>query len=256
MNDSDSFAYLAPFYDRIMSHVDYARWQRITTTLAALLSSDFVHVDLACGTGALLKRLRAMGWHSMGVDLSEAMLRAGMKGRKTGSFPGAAADLRALPFRGVVDYATCLFDSMNFLLTQEDVDRALAQVYQALTPGGLLYFDVVTERMVLDHFDGQDWDENNGRFRTTWSSRYDRNTRVATTEVRVNTDASGVIRERIYMIPEIEKALAEAGFTLLGAYDARTWKAPGKRSIRVDFVAAKNPTTNFIKRFEALAASI
>lgn len=256
MNFTDSFVHLAPFYDRIMDHVDYARWQRVTTSLATLCPSGFTHADLACGTGTLLKRLRLLGWNSVGVDLSAPMLRAGMKDRKTGTFPGAAADLRALPFRESIDYATSLFDSINFLLSDDDLDRTMHQVFGALKPGGLFYFDVVTERMVLDHFDGQDWDENNGRFRTAWSSRYDRTTRIATTEVRVNSDAAGVIRERIYPLDQVRAAVEGAGFTVLGSFDARTWKTPGKRTVRADFVAAKSPDASFLKRFETTAESL
>lgn len=256
MTAPDPFLDLAPFYDRIMNHVDYDRWQRVTTALAALLPPQFLHADLACGTGTLLKRLRKDGWSSMGIDLSFSMLRSGMNEKKGGTFPGVAADLRALPVAGKLDYATCLFDSLNFLLELDDLRRAFCEVYRALTPGGIFYFDMVTERMVLEHFDGQEWEENHGRFRTTWNSQYSRATHIAHTTLRVNTGASGVILERMYPKETIEQALRDAGFLQLDALDARTWKKVGKRTLRIDFVAVKEGSRTCLDRFGAIADRI
>ena len=256
MKAQDPFLDLAPFYDRIMSHVDYDRWQRVTTMLTALLPGTFTHADLACGTGTLLKRLRKTGWGSLGVDFSFSMLHSGMNEKNGGYFPGVTADLRALPFVNTIDYATCLFDSLNFLLELDDLRQAFCEVYRALTPGGLFYFDMVTERMVLEHFDGQEWEENHGRFRTTWNSQYSRTTHIADTTLRVNTGASGLIQERMYPLEEIEQALREAGFLLLDALDARTWKKTGKRTLRIDFVAVKETTRTRLSQFDTVAAEI
>ena len=186
----DTFCDLARYYDHIMDHVDYDRWFTVTTALAQLLPRDFVHLDAACGTGTLLKRLRRTGWRTIGVDLSPAMLRAGLSARRPPpgmAPPAAAADLRALPFQSRIDYVTCLFDSVNFLLDMDDVRRMFAEVHGILKDTGLFYFDIVTERMVTQHFDNQEWTEQDGRFSTTWRSSYDRQTHVTETEVRVGT---------------------------------------------------------------------
>lgn len=254
MNLQDAFAELAPYYDQIMDHVNYDRWYAVVSSLSALFPRGFQHVDAACGTGTLVKRLRADQWNSVGVDFSYAMVRSG---RRSGAmFPGSVGDLRALPFAGGVQYVTCLFDSINFLLSVEDVTRAFSEVHQALAPQGVFYFDVVTERMVTEHFDGKDWTEDNGRFSSTWSSRYSRRTGIAETSVRVNSGPQGTVRERIYLQREIEKAIEDAGLTLLGAFDAHTWKPPHRRTVRIDFVAAKNPSRALRKQFDSIYAEV
>jgi len=250
----DPFADIAPYYDTIMEHVNYGRWFRVTEALSTLLPPGFTHVDAACGTGVLIKRLRADGWRSFGVDLSFAMIRAGRKGPR--ALPAATADLRALPLHGGADYVTCLFDSLNFLLEYEDVERAFGQIYGALAPQGLFYFDVVTERMVKDYFEGQEWIEQNGRFSTTWRSAYSHKTAVVDTHIRVNTGASGEVRERIYDQADVEQALRAAGFHILGVFDAHTWRAPGRKSIRLDFVAVREPGRSFRKLFNRLLPEI
>jgi SAM-dependent methyltransferase len=243
----DAFHEIAPFYDRIMDHVDYDRWFTVATGLAALLPSRFVHVDAACGTGTLLKRLRNAGWNSLGIDLSFAMIKAGTKG--TAGVPAAVADLRALPLLGGVDYVTCLFDSVNFLVDPGDMARAFREIHDALSEQGLFYFDVVTEQMVTRHFEGQEWTEDNGRFSTTWRSTYSRADGITETFVRVNTGPSSTVRERVYDQEEIQDALRDAGFTLLGAFDAHAWKLPTRHSVRIEFVAAKRDSRLMRKRF-------
>lgn len=252
----DSLGEIALYYDGIMHHVDYDRWYAVTTALAALAPEPFVHLDAACGTGTLLKRLRRDGWRSLGVDLSLAMLHAGLAGARNRPLPAAAGDLRALPLAGSVDFATCLFDSLNFLLEMPDLERAFIEMYGALRPNGLFYFDVVTQRMVTQHFEGQEWTENNGRFSTTWRSSYCRKTAIAETRIRVNRGAEGIILERIYTPHEIEKALGNAGFTVLGAYDANTWKSPGRRTTRIDYIAAKAVTRTLKKKFQGVRADL
>jgi SAM-dependent methyltransferase len=254
MAADDAFCDLAPYYDRIMDHVNYDRWYLVTTTLAALLPRGFLHLDAACGTGTLLKRLQAIGWNSFGVDLSLAMLRAGKKTHAP--LPVAAADLRALPLAHRIDYVTCLFDSVNFLLDTASLIRSFAEIAGALTAQGLFYFDVVTERMVTEHFEGQEWTENNGRFSTTWRSSYCRKTGIAETHVRVNSGIAGTVRERVYTQQEIEHALREAGLYALGAFDAHSWKAPGQRTVRIDFVAAKSLSRSSRRAFESVCAQV
>jgi len=250
MTSHDSFGELARYYDRIMDHVDYDRWFLVTTALAELLPDSFRHLDAACGTGTLVKMLRQAGWNSIGADLSLAMARHGRRSRP--DLPLAVADLRALPWYGSLDYITCLFDSLNFLLDEADLRCALREFGRGLAEDGLLYFDVVTERMVTDHFDGQSWTEDNGEFRTTWSSAYDRNTGIADTCIRVNTGAEAVFRERVYPRKLITKAVSDAGMTLLAALDATTWRAPTRWTTRIDFVAIKKWDRTVGRRFRKI----
>ena len=254
MGIADGFCDIARYYDRIMEHVDYDRWFIVAARLRELLPAEFRHLDAACGTGTLLRKFRRLGWNSLGIDLSIAMLAVGQK--DADAAPSAAADLRSLPFCGSVHYVTCLFDSVNFLVGDGDVRQAFAEVRQALTDNGLFYFDVVTERMVTDHFENQEWTEHNGGFSTSWRSTYGRKERVAETRVRVNNSATGVFYERIYSQRQIERALKEAGLTFLGAYDARTWKRPSRKTVRIDFVAAKAPSPAMTKLFHRVSDEI
>lgn len=252
MPQRDAFEDLARYYDPIMSQVDYERWLTVCTALADLQPGPaFAHLDVGCGTSVLMKKLIRLGWNTTGIDLSWAMLHAG---RKAGPKPIVArADMRALPFAaGSVDYITCLFDSINFLLDPADLSPTFREAFRILGPGGIYYFDVITTRMVTEHFEGRTWSEKNGRFTTTWESIFNRKTHVAQTAIRVNRSSVSVIRERVHSIEEIRVALAASGLTLLGAFDAETWKAPTRATLRIDIIAAKGPAAGTGRKFKTI----
>lgn len=251
MPPHDPFEDLARYYDPIMEHVDYARWFDMTTMLAEqLLPHEVCCLDAACGTGTLLEMFKTYQWEVYGFDLSRGMLHTARKLHP--DIPVFQGDLRALPCEGRFDVITCLFDSINFLLEKADVYQALSAFYTALKPGGMLYFDMVTERMVTRHFDGQEWTEENGGFVTRWSSSFDKETALAATGVRVNSMKEAVIQERIFEQDVFEQGLAAAGFTLLAARDVRTWKKPARRTTRIDYVALKQPSSQQRRAYQRL----
>ncbi|GMW00479.1 MAG: hypothetical protein AMXMBFR84_16160 [Candidatus Hydrogenedentota bacterium] len=247
MSHNDMFSDLARFYDPIMSHVDYDRWFFVTTTIAQLLQKPINHLDAACGTGRLGKKLHTAGWRSLGSDLSFSMLR--MAKTRAPKLPTVQADLRALPYRGSFDYVTCLFDSINFLLDLDSLHLAMKSLHGAIRDGGILYFDIVTERMVMEHFAGQEWTEQNGKITSTWSCKWHPDRALAETSIRINSGVAYTIYEHIHTFDEIDRALENAGFELLGAFDAETWKSPGKRTVRVDYVAVKGSVKPYQKPF-------
>jgi len=137
---------------------------------------------------------------------------------------------------------TCLFDSINFILDEDDLRLAIKNLGQCLAPGGILYFDAVTERMVRTFFEGPGWVEDNGRFSTRWQTAYDRKTAIADTSVSINKQKQTIIRERIYPQATFENAIEGAGLTLLDVFDTETLKSPNSRTTRIDFIAALKPT--------------
>jgi SAM-dependent methyltransferase len=250
----DAFSPIANHYDAIMEHVDYARWRHVTEALGEMLPRPLMHLDAGCGTGTLIEHLAQPGWHSAGIDLSPTMLRVAKYRRKLTAI--AQADLCALPFREQFHLISCLFDSMNFLLHDDMIRQAMNSFEKALLPGGLLYFDMVTRRMITDHFNNESWVENHGRFRSTWRSTYNPDKRLCETRVRVNSGEESVTYERVYPLEFIEESIERAGLTLLAVRDAYTWKKPGRRTTRVDFIAAKGNKRAFATPFKEAERSI
>lgn len=92
-------------------------------------------LELACGTGRLLRALRQEGWQVAGVDGSAAMLEAGPEGKLADVFVGDVFDL---PFpEASFDGAYCL----RFTNHYGDLRPFFSQCRRVLRPGACLVFD-------------------------------------------------------------------------------------------------------------------
>lgn len=256
MKTVDPFSELARYYDGIMADINYDRWVLVAARLAGMLQKpDFTHLDVACGTGTLLKRLKKHGWNSFGADLSWGMVKTGRSGGAL--VPLVQADMTALPFATAsVDLVTCLFDSVNFLLEHERVEKAIREFSRVVAPEGIVYFDLVTERMVTEHFADQKWTEDNGRFNTTWQGSYDRAHRIADTSIHVNTGVATLIRERVYSLNDVSRWIDDAGLHRMGILDGESWQAVSRRTVRTDIVATRAAPKRYAKEFKKVVADI
>jgi SAM-dependent methyltransferase len=132
---------LAPYYDLFTEGAQYE------AVLAQIEGWACAHglrgrrlLDVACGTGKSFEPLLEKGYEVSACDLSPAMVA---EARRRAA-PGAevvVADMRDLPWRGRFDLVTCLDDAVNYLLTEEDLDAAMASMAATLAPGGILVFD-------------------------------------------------------------------------------------------------------------------
>jgi SAM-dependent methyltransferase len=138
----------APFYDwenlRTFGRRDVAFWR---DTIAGERGPV---LELGCGTGRLLMPLSRGRATVIGIDRSQPMLeRAAARARRRPrqTRPGVIrGDVRALPF-GPAGFGVVLapYGLLQSLLSDRDLDRALAEAGRVLTPGGLLGIDLVPE---------------------------------------------------------------------------------------------------------------
>ncbi|RST16701.1 trans-aconitate 2-methyltransferase [Streptomyces sp. CFMR 7] len=93
-------------------------------------------LDIACGTGAHLARFAARFPHVEGVELSEPMLdlaRARLPG-----VPLTLGDMRDFDLGRRFDAAVCLFGSLGYVDSADELDAALRSFARHLNPGGVL----------------------------------------------------------------------------------------------------------------------
>jgi SAM-dependent methyltransferase len=132
----DPYPESARFYDAIYSYKDYAAeagWLRYLLTEHGHPHGTLL--DVACGTGAHLVRLREH-YQVEGLDIDAGMLEVARA-----KLPGIAfhqADMCSFDLGRRFDVVVCLFSAIGYVRTAERLDRAVAAMGRHLEPGGLL----------------------------------------------------------------------------------------------------------------------
>jgi SAM-dependent methyltransferase len=143
MQSRDAYEALAVNYDLLTADYQHDVWSERLEALAleyGLVGTRLL--DLGCGTGKSFLPLLRRGYVVTGCDLSPAMLEIAQL--KAPSAVLLEADLRDLPKLGEFDLVTALDDPLNYLLTEADLESALAGMTRNLAPGGLALFDLNT----------------------------------------------------------------------------------------------------------------
>lgn len=97
-------------------------------------------LDLGCGTGALLKHLRAAGLEARGIDLSAEMVAVAQQ--QLGPGVVSVRRLQDLTEREEYDALVSLAFPFNYCSGVADARAALAGFLRALRPGGLVLLQV------------------------------------------------------------------------------------------------------------------
>ena len=103
-------------------------------------------LDIACGEGTFAVEMAKRGFRVVGVDISKEMLKFAKEKAKNENVnvEFIYGDMRSLGFNEEFDLATCWYDSLNYLLTLKDLEKAFAGVYKALKKDELFIFDMNT----------------------------------------------------------------------------------------------------------------
>jgi dTDP-3-amino-3,4,6-trideoxy-alpha-D-glucopyranose N,N-dimethyltransferase len=128
---------LAAYYDRIYSGENAAGQAHRVEQIArrALRRPGLRLLDVGCGTGRHLVEFRR-SFEIAGVDLNPTMLRVARQ--RLG--PGVLlrqGDMRTFRLDDQFDVLVCLFSAFGYLLKRRDRDRAAANFYRHVAPGGV-----------------------------------------------------------------------------------------------------------------------
>ena len=133
-------------------------------------------VDLACGTGKLTEILADRGYDVMGIDLSEEMLSMALERRDKLRHRTLylCQDMREFELYGTAGAFISVGDSVNYLLTDEDMVKLFKRVNTFLFPRGIfvfdfktlyLYRDVIGDRTIAELFIKESDDPEDNAFR-------------------------------------------------------------------------------------------
>ncbi len=245
----------AEVYDALMADVNYPAWADFYRQMMAQHGIREGRVaECACGTGGLTLPLYKMGFGITGVDSSAEMLwQAAQKARKAGAaIPFVKQDMCALRLHKAMDAVLCTCDGVNYLTAPRQVQDFFQAAYQALRPGGGLFFDVSTPYKLKNMLGGQLMGEDTENITYLWQNRYSPKTALLELELCIFVrQADGSYRriderqrQRAHTREELMDWLTAAGFSGVMFYGDKHMLKPGEQEERWHVAALKRQDPN------------
>ncbi len=249
MNIYERFAY---FYKK----GEYSQYsKRMVEFIPSLLERFGVKpqilLDLACGEGTFAVTMAKKGFQVTGVDISTHMLQFARERAEENnvSVEFLHEDMRSLSFEEEFDLVTCWFDSLNYLLKLEDLEKTFAGVWRALKKAGIFIFDMNTifglavdwqrkpcyvqqdtHELFEIHHPSYDNDKNIAILRITGFIKHENGW------MRMDEEH----KERGYSLEEIRKCLKKTGLQELACWGSlQEMSEPKEKSTRIWFVVQK-----------------
>ncbi len=203
-------------------------------------------LDLACGTGTLALAFAQRGWRVYGVDASAAMLAQARSKAAEVDLPLLLSqqDMRSFTLPERVDLVTCTFDSLNYMLTVEDLQRTFARVAAYLKPDGLFIADMNTIWALSEIWDNHTYWEETEDLSVVMQSQYQPGEHLVTVKLVAFVRRDGLYerleethQERAYSERTVAAALRRAGLAEVERYECFTFHPPVLRSPRILWLA-------------------
>ncbi|MCB2209276.1 class I SAM-dependent methyltransferase [bacterium] len=249
-----------PLYDQFAAIYKRGPYLRFSQGLVESVLPDYFeemgilpgdHLDVACGEGSLAVAMAGQGFNVTGIDQSAQMIELAQARAESGdaAVRFMVEDMRSLPFAAEFDLVTCFFDSLNYMLTVQDLRDAFAGAFRALRPGGYYLFDMNTVYgLAVDWMRQETYVHNEtDDFLELHRQEFDYENLIAGMVVTVFQKKGEfwerfeeVHRERGYPIADIQFLLNAVGFEIVGMYGSLSKRTSVQHtSSRVWFAARK-----------------
>jgi SAM-dependent methyltransferase len=124
------------YYDLIYSFKDYkGEAGRVDEIIKSRNPGARTLLDVACGTGAHIEHLRSH-YEIEGLDINDVFLEV-CRARNP-EVPFHTGDMRTFRLEDRFDAVVCLFSSIGYMTTDEDLRAAVKTMAEHLVPGGVL----------------------------------------------------------------------------------------------------------------------
>jgi SAM-dependent methyltransferase len=202
-------------------------------------------LDLCCGSGDLSRELLAHGYQVTGLDGSPEMLRYARQRVPRTEF--LLEDARSFACEARFDAVLSTYDSLNHILSLEELEAVFANVFRALVPGGLFFFDLNMEEAFATNWHWHYATVEEDTVGVTRTS-YDPAAKTGRADVTLFRLEEGVWRrsdvvvlERCYEREEVTGGLARAGFVEVQARPAWELGMGGDSAVGREFFGALKP---------------
>lgn len=215
-------------------------------------------LDLGCGTGALTELLAAKGYDMIGIDNAQEMLQIAMekKQRSGHDILYLMQDMREFELYGTVGAVISVCDSLNYLLSEDDILKTFRLVDNYLFPGGLFIFDFNTvykyEVVIGDSTIAENREECSFIWENYYHPEEEINEYDLTFFVKNDNEGEESFRrfrethyQRGYTLRQMRELVENAGMEFVAAFDADTHGEVTPESERIYVVAREQHKERF-----------
>lgn len=225
-------------YDKIAKRIkDISEEQKIQT---------LDYLDLACGTGNVSLRVAKDFKNSFAVDLSEDMLREAFEKFKKEKIKSriVCQDMTELSLNHKFDLITCVLDSTNYILKEEDLSNYFNSVAKHLKDDGIFIFDINSYYKLSTILGNNIYTYNSEDVFYSWENVFeDEITNMFLTFFIKDGDLYERFEEehfeRAYTEEYIEQVLEKCGFKLINKFEGYSEKEVEENSERILYVVSK-----------------
>ena len=152
-------------------------------------------------------------------------------------------DMREMELFGTVRAVVCAFDSINYILSEDDLLKVFRNVNNYLDPDGLFMFDMNTEYKYRELIGNTTIAENREDAAFIWDNFYSVDDKLNEYNLVFFAKEGDLFRrttethyQKAYDIEEMKSLINESGLLLECVFDAYTTEAPTDTSERVLFI--------------------
>ena len=205
------------------------------------------YLDLACGTGNVAVKVCKEFKNTFAVDLSDDMLNVAFEKFKESRVKAKVIcqDMCELSLNRKFDLISCVLDSTNYITEDQDLYAYFKRVNEHLKEDGLFIFDINSYYKLSEILRNNIYTYSSEDIFYTWENTFEENLLSMFLTFFVKNKENLYERfeeehvERAYTEEDIEQALEECGFKLIGKFDGYSSNAVHKNSERILYIVKK-----------------
>lgn len=239
----------ASLYDQLMNDVDYEKWfNYIEEIFERNGKKPRTILEMACGTGNLTEFFCKENYEVTCFDLSEEMLTVASSKlssyRNVNILKQDMTELNLSDNKFEVIVSAC--DSINYIISLDDLLRVFKNAYNHLEQGGLFVFDINSYFKLKNVIGENIFVEDQEDIFYVWDNEFLEEEQLCNFYLTFFVKEDGLYRrfdethvERAYQTEEILDALKKSGFKKVDYYDEFTFDDVKEKSERIFFTALK-----------------
>ncbi|GEN35571.1 class I SAM-dependent methyltransferase [Aneurinibacillus danicus] len=191
-------------------------------------------LDFCCGDGRHSRALARHGYEIVGFDLSEYLLARAREKTDAANVTYYRYDMREIPFESEFDILFNLFTSFGYFEEDNENEKVLHKMAQALKPGGHLVIDYLNPLYIEEKLVPESTREVDGK-QIVERRKIEDGFVIKEISITENeTTRQFWERVRLYSRQEMESMLTKAGIEVrdvYGDYDFQPYSKDGKRML-------------------------